>query len=119
VRDVLCVHDTVEAYMAAWARIEDVRGQAFNLGGGPRNAVSLLQLIAHMEEIVGRRIKTTFAPWRAGDQRYYVSDTRRAMEALGLAEPIFWKEGVAELAAWLKQAGRSVKFMRASAEALS
>jgi CDP-paratose 2-epimerase len=119
VRDVLCVHDTVEAYMSTWARIEDVRGQAFNLGGGPRNAVSLLQLIAHMEEIVGRRIKTTFAPWRAGDQRYYVSDTRRAMDALGLAEPIFWKDGVAELAEWLKQAGRSVKYMRASAEALS
>ncbi|MDB5641220.1 MAG: rfbE, partial [Hyphomicrobiales bacterium] len=119
VRDVLCVHDAVEAYMATWKRIEDVRGQAFNLGGGPRNAVSLLQLIAHMEELVGRRIETQFAPWRAGDQRYYVSDTRRATQALGLDEPVFWKDGVAELADWLQNALRSGASARASAEALS
>lgn len=119
VRDILCVHDAVDAYMAAWRNIEEVRGRAFNLGGGPRNAVSLLQLIAHMEDLVGRKIKLRFAPWRAGDQRYYVSDTRRASEALGLAEPVFWKDGVAELAEWLRNAGRSAKFMRASAEALS
>jgi CDP-paratose 2-epimerase len=119
VRDILSVHDAVEAYMAAWRRIDDIRGQAFNLGGGPRNAVSLLQLIAQMEEIVGRRIQTSFAPWRAGDQRYYVSDTRRAAQALALAEPISWKDGVAELAEWLRQAGSGGKYRRASAGALS
>lgn len=119
VRDILNVHDAVDAYIASWRRIEDVRGQAFNLGGGPRNAVSLLQLIAQMEEIVGRRIETNLAPWRAGDQRYYVSDTRRATQALGLTEPVYWKDGVAELAEWLRQAGRVGNYRRASVGAMS
>ncbi|MFL5166367.1 MAG: NAD-dependent epimerase/dehydratase family protein, partial [Microvirga sp.] len=44
VRDVLNVADAVEAYVSAWRRIDAVQGRAFNLGGGPANAVSLRQL---------------------------------------------------------------------------
>ena len=46
VRDILFVDDAVAAYIAAWRRIGAVSGRAFNLGGGPANAVSLLQLLA-------------------------------------------------------------------------
>jgi CDP-paratose 2-epimerase len=45
VRDVLHVNDAVAAYLAAWRRIDAVQGHAFNLGGGPANAVSLRQLL--------------------------------------------------------------------------
>src|SRR5690606_24091152 len=44
VRVLLYVADAVEAYLSAWERIETVAGRAFNLGGGPDNAVSLLQV---------------------------------------------------------------------------
>lgn len=119
VRDVMCVHDAVDAYLAAWRRIDDVRGQAFNLGGGPDNAISLLQLVAHIETLIGAKVRLDFAPWRPGDQRYYVSDTRRARADLGLADPIGWKAGVAELVDWLRDARGSANSLRASAEALS
>jgi nucleoside-diphosphate-sugar epimerase len=36
VRDILDVDDAVNAYLAAWERIDQVKGRAFNLGGGPR-----------------------------------------------------------------------------------
>ena len=49
VRDILYVADAVEAYLAAWQRIDGVKGRAFNLGGGPANAVSLRQLLRHIE----------------------------------------------------------------------
>ena len=88
VRDILFVDDAVEAYVAAWRRIEAVRGQVFNLGGGPANAVSLLQLIRHTETLTGRSVNVEFRDWRAGDQRYYVSDIGRARRALGLPEPL-------------------------------
>jgi CDP-paratose 2-epimerase len=101
VRDILHVADAVDAYLAAWARIGQVSGRAFNLGGGPGNAVSLLQLLAHIEALAGRRIDLEFSDWRAGDQRYYVSDPSAARRELGLGEPIDWRRGVAELAAWL------------------
>jgi CDP-paratose 2-epimerase len=101
VRDILDVGDAVEAYLAAWRRIEAVQGRAFNLGGGPGNAVSLRQLLRYIEDLLGRPIELTFSDWRAGDQRYYVSNTRRAVTELGLRPPTAWRIGVAALAHWL------------------
>jgi CDP-paratose 2-epimerase len=101
VRDILHVSDAVDAYLAAWRRIETVSGHAYNLGGGPANAVSLIQLIGHIEALIGRRIELSFSDWRAGDQRYYVSDPSAAKRDLGLSEPIDWRRGVADLAQWL------------------
>lgn len=101
VRDILFVDDAVDAYVAAWRRIDSVRGLAFNLGGGPANAVSLLQVIGAIEAILGCRIDIRHGDWRAGDQRYYVSDTRRVRQALGLAAPRPWRDGLQALATWL------------------
>jgi len=103
VRDVLDVGDAVEAYVAAWERIDAVQGRAFNLGGGPSNAISLKQLVVHMEDVIGRPVETTFSDWRAGDQRYYVSDTRLVRRELDLRAPTPWKKGVAALARWLQE----------------
>ncbi|WP_374944994.1 SDR family NAD(P)-dependent oxidoreductase [Sphingomonas sp.] len=101
VRDILDVSDAVDAYVRAWARIDTVKGRAFNLGGGPANAISLRQLLAHIADLTGRDVDVTYADWRAGDQRYFVADTRAAEAALGLAPRIDWRDGVAELARWL------------------
>ena len=103
VRDVLFVEDAVEAYCAAWRRIGTVAGRAFNLGGGPANAVSLRQVLRSIEEITGRRVQCDHAEWRAGDQRWYVSDTRRAAQELGLRPALPWRQGIARLADWLRE----------------
>lgn len=101
VRDILHVDDAVEAYCAAWRRIGSVSGGVFNLGGGPSNAVSLRRVLAEIGEITGRPVDTRFEAWRTGDQRYYVSDRRRAEQDLGLRPPKPWREGVADLLDWL------------------
>lgn len=101
VRDVLEVSDCVDAYLACWRNIDKAAGQAFNLGGGPENAVSLRQLIAEIETLLGRKLDTRFSDWRSGDQRYYVSDTRRIRQHLSLKQPLGWRQGLRRLAAWL------------------
>jgi CDP-paratose 2-epimerase len=101
VRDILDVGDAVDAYMAAWAKIDTVAGRAFNLGGGPANAVSLRQLMGHIEDLVGHAPDVRYADWRAGDQRYFVADTRRIRTELGLGRARAWRDGVAALAEWL------------------
>lgn len=101
VRDILDVRDAVDAYLAAWRRIDRIAGQALNLGGGPANAVSLRTLLAHVESVTGRPLDLHFDDWRAGDQRYFVADTRKAQAALGLDAPIGWRNGVTALARWL------------------
>jgi len=106
VRDILDVADAVEVYVRAWRSIEQVRGRAFNLGGGPANAVSLRQLIGYMGELVGREVDVSFADWRAGDQRYFVADARAVEAALDLPRRRDWRDGVARLAAWLAEERR-------------
>lgn len=106
VRDILDVGDAVDAYIAAWERIDRISGRAFNLGGGPGNAVSLRQLMRHIAELTGRTPDVRYADWRAGDQRYFVADTRRIRSELGLARARDWHEGVAALADWLVEERR-------------
>jgi CDP-paratose 2-epimerase len=106
VRDILDVSNAVEAYLRAWSRIDRVSGRAFNLGGGPANAVSLRELLRFMGELLGREIDVRFSDWRAGDQRYFVADTRAARAALDLSPAVPWKRGVATLAGWLSETRR-------------
>ncbi len=101
VRDILDVSNAVEAYLHAWQRIDQVKGRAFNLGGGPANAVSLRLLLGHIGDLIGREVDMSFSDWRAGDQRYFVADTRAAEAALGLSPKVAWRDGVAHLARWL------------------
>lgn len=114
VRDILEVGDVVTAYVAAWQRIGSIAGRAFNLGGGPDNAVSLRRLLGHIGDLLGRDLDVGYADWRAGDQRYFVADTRAATAALDLPPPTGWREGVAALAGWLA-AERGVELPRLEA----
>jgi len=117
VRDILEVGDAVDAYMAVWRGIDTVAGRAFNLGGGPGNAVSLRMLLDHIGTLVGAAPDVQFDDWRAGDQRYFVADTRAAQATLGLGATVPWREGVARLAQWLA-AERGLPIGAAAAVAL-
>ena len=103
VRDILDVADAVNAYVAALDNIDRVTGRAFNLGGGPANAISLLELIDEMRGVIGRDIELSFEDWRQGDQRWFVADTGAARSAFDLPKPRGWREGVARLAEWLAE----------------
>lgn len=103
VRDILYIDDAVDAYVAAFAAIGQVSGKAYNLGGGAANAVSLRNLIAFIEQQLGRPVRLEFDDWRAGDQRYFVTDARALRAALGLSSPIGWHEGVRRLIGWLRE----------------
>jgi len=103
VRDILDVSNAVETYVHAWQRIDAVSGRAFNLGGGAQNAVSLRQLLAHIGDLIGRPVEIDYSDWRAGDQRYFVADTRAAQAALDLSPKVPWRDGVAALAHWLAE----------------
>lgn len=106
VRDVLYIDDAIDAYLAVWRGIGRLRGTAFNLGGGPDNAVSLRTVLDEIERITGRTIDLHFRDWRAGDQRYFVADTSRLRRELGFAPAIGWRDGLRRLADWLTEATR-------------
>ena len=101
VRDILDVGDAVAAYIAAWRAIGRVAGTAFNLGGGPANAVSLRSLLGHVGDLLGREVEVETAEWRPGDQKWFVADTRRIDRTLALGTKLDWRSGVEQLIRWL------------------
>jgi CDP-paratose 2-epimerase len=103
VRDALFIDDAVAAWLAALARIDHISGQIFNLGGGLRNAVSLLEMMDLIAELRGEQPATGFAPWRPGDQPWYVSDIRRISAALNWTPKIALREGLHILDGWLSE----------------
>jgi CDP-paratose 2-epimerase len=104
VRDLLFIGDLVEAFVLARQKIDRVAGLPFNIGGGPRSTLSLLELIALLSERHELRVPAQFAAWRAGDQRYYVTDTRRFSAATGWRPRVSPSEGIDRLNDWLTQA---------------
>lgn len=103
VRDILHVNDAVAAYMSALKNIERISSQAFNLGGGPANAVSLLDVIDEISSLRGERTEVCRSPARLSDQRYYVSDSRQIQHALRLPSFRPWKSGLADLMRWVDE----------------
>jgi CDP-paratose 2-epimerase len=101
VRDVLYVEDLVDALLLAQSNPGRVAGRAFNIGGGPENTTSLLELVDTITELKGARPRVRFEPWRHADQRYYVSDIRAFEAATGWRPGITVQEGAARLYAWL------------------
>lgn len=102
VRDVLFVDDLIDAMLLAQAHISHISGRAFNIGGGRRNTLSLLELVALIEELTGKRPALRFASARVGDQRYYVSNTHAFEAATGWRAQIGVRQGVERLAAWTR-----------------
>jgi CDP-paratose 2-epimerase len=103
VRDILFVDDLVDAFLRAQAHMPRISGQAFNIGGGPQNTTSLVELLDCIEDLHGERPDVEFDGWRAADQRYYVSDTRRFRDATGWQPKTTVAEGIDTLYRWLHE----------------
>jgi CDP-paratose 2-epimerase len=103
VRDVLFVDDLIAAYQAAVARIDSASGQAYNVGGGPRYTLSLLELLELLHQRLGRPMESRFDEWRPGDQKVYISDLSKISRDLGWSPKVDPAAGVGRLVDWLRE----------------
>jgi CDP-paratose 2-epimerase len=101
VRDVLYVKDLVDAYDCFLH--SKIKSGIFNLGGGSKNTLSLLELCDLLRTTTGKKPNTRFAEWRPADQRVYISDITKARETLGWKPTVTPKDGVTRLVQWISQ----------------
>lgn len=102
VRDVLWVGDLVDLYLSAIERIDSVAGEVFNVGGGAARTISVwTEFRPRLEALLGRSVPVSFAPWRPGDQKIYVSDCRKAEARLGWSPRVGVEEGLRLLSDWV------------------
>ncbi len=100
VRDVLFVEDLVRALRLVAQNAEGCAGCVYNIGGGPGNQLSLLQLVDFLEGRLRKKLDIGYGEWRPDDQRVYVSDPRRACQDFGWKPEIGVWEGLERLVAW-------------------
>jgi len=102
VRDVLYVRDLVEAYDAAVRNIGTTAGRAYNVGGGPCNTLSLLELVELLNRRFSRPLECSFEGWRPGDQPVFVSDISRAHQDFGWYPGTGVRKGLGLLLEWIE-----------------
>ena len=103
VRDVLHANDMKRLYYAAVTNIEKARGQAFNIGGGIANSLSLLDLFSILEEIAGVKLNYSKLPVRESDQRVFVADISKAHKLLDWQPKVTSRDGVKNMFEWVVQ----------------
>lgn len=103
VRDVLHADDMISLYFATLDRIDEARGNAFNIGGGMTNSLSLLELFDLLEEITSCRLHYTRLPPRESDQRVFVSDIAKVQRLLEWSPNVSSGAGVKRMFDWVTE----------------
>lgn len=102
VRDLLHVSDAVTCYLSAHEHRVQARGNAFNIGGGYENSMSLLELLLHLEAELDVKLTPHQLPWRANDQKYFVADHSKAARLLAWKPMKSSENGISDALAWEK-----------------
>lgn len=106
-RDYTYVTDTVQGVLAAIDRTRrsDVRHELFNLGES--QTTTLAQLIALLEDALGREATIERLPPQPGDVLCTFADISRARDTLGYAPMVPIQDGIPRFVAWFRDtAGR-------------
>jgi len=101
VRDVLYMSDLIHAYDAFIK--SDLPYGVFNIGGGAKNIMSLLELLKILEDLTGKRSKITFSDWSRTYQKVYISNLSKVKKELKWEPRINSEEGMKKLIAWIKE----------------
>ncbi|MBD3345175.1 MAG: SDR family NAD(P)-dependent oxidoreductase [Chitinivibrionales bacterium] len=101
VRDILYINDLVEALTIAQDNAASLAGQAFTIGGGQENAITLRTLLDIISSLNGNMPPIEYSEWRRGDQRYFVADTSAFREITGWNPRTGFNKGIELLYRWL------------------
>lgn len=103
VRDVLHADDMIELYIKAPKYITKAKGQAFNIGGGIENSLSLLELLSLLENKLSIKLNYTKLPPRESDQKVFVADLAKANRIFGWMPQVSSKEGINQMLEWVNE----------------
>jgi CDP-paratose 2-epimerase len=102
VRDVLHVSDLASLIYLCVKKINIIKGHAFNIGGGPKNTLSLLELINKIEIKLKIKINYSFSKVRFGDQKFFVNNLSKIKKMTGWYPKISVNNGLNKYIDWIK-----------------
>ncbi len=102
VRDVLYCTDMIDLYITAPKYIEKAKGQVFNIGGGMKNSLSLLELFDILEKELKVKLNYTKLPSRESDQKIFVADITKANKIFNWSPKIDSLTGIKNMINWVE-----------------
>lgn len=94
VRDVLHVTDVVNLYFKTLNRIDEIKGNIFNIGGGKENSLSLLELFKFLENELNINMVYKRLPVRESDQKVFIANLKKINALIDWYPKINYKEGI-------------------------
>lgn len=109
VRDVLHAEDMISLYFSTLTHADAAAGQAFNIGGGIDNSLSLLELFSLLEAEICQPLQYINLPPRESDQRVFIADIRKMVRLTGWKPEVSAQQGVSSMLAWTSSLLGSVR----------
>ena len=103
VRDIAYASDIIDLYLKASTKIDSIKGQVFNVGGGMGNSSSLLELFSFLEQELDIKMIYTKLPPRESDQKVFVADITKAKKLIGWEPKVSKEEGIRKMIKWVKE----------------
>ncbi|HON56496.1 MAG TPA: GDP-mannose 4,6-dehydratase [bacterium] len=103
VRDLLYIDDLIQLYYLAINNISKVAGQVFNIGGGKKNALSVLQTLQIIEKLTKKKVYYNFSDWRSGDQKLFISSNIKAKKLLSWQPKTDYIRGLNLMYNWINK----------------
>jgi CDP-paratose 2-epimerase len=103
VRDVLNVSDLMRAFEMAQANKDKTRGEIYNVGGGPKNTVSLVEVIEQIKELTGHSLQFERDQLRPGDQLIYVTDHSKLTRDTGWQPEVSVRGTLENIYSWFRR----------------
>jgi CDP-paratose 2-epimerase len=101
VRDVLYCSDIVSLYFKA-KDCKKAYGEAFNIGGGSENSLSLFELFSILERNLDIKMIYFKKPWRQSDQKVFIADNKKIEQYTGWRPTFSYNKGVLSILKFLQ-----------------
>ena len=105
VRDVLFADDMVNLYYNSIKHIDVISGNAFNIGGGVENSLSLLELFKMLENLLSIKMTYSELDWRCSDQKVFIADLSKIKKMTGWTPRISKEKAINSMLTWVKNNG--------------
>jgi CDP-paratose 2-epimerase len=102
VRDALYIDDLVRLFFKL-SKSKKNTNKIYNIGGGSRNSISLLELINILDKKMNKKNKFKKFKWRPGDQKIYISDISKIKKEYNWYPKISFSDGLDKIIGWINK----------------
>ncbi|MFL5340865.1 MAG: NAD-dependent epimerase/dehydratase family protein [Gemmataceae bacterium] len=102
-RDFTYVSNAVQALTKAADAPKPAVGEVYNVGTGA--SISVLDLVAALNRLLGTKLAPVFGPTRAGDVRFSKADISRTRRDLGYVPDVTFDDGLERTLRWYQGKG--------------